>query len=83
MRGRDLQARHGAGVDHAQHADGGVTQPELGLPDRQSDPDQIRIAVMQRVRAAGDAERTPLRALLRALLRTLGERLVGSPIAIG
>ena len=57
-----MQARHGASVDHAQHADRGVTQAELGLPDRQADPDQIRIAVMQRVRAAGDAERTPLPA---------------------
>jgi hypothetical protein len=63
VRGRDLQTRHGAAVDHAQQADGGIAQAELSLPDRQGHPDQIRIAVVQGVRAASDAERTPFPAL--------------------
>ena len=55
--GRDLEACQGAAVHRAQQADRGVAQAELGLPDRQSSPDEIRVGVVQRVRAAGHAER--------------------------
>src|SRR5262249_10807714 len=34
----NLEARHGAAVDHAQQADGSVAQHKLCLPDRQSYP---------------------------------------------
>ena len=55
--GRNLEACQGATVHRAQQADCGIAQAELGLPDRQSNPDEIRVAVVQRVRAAGHAER--------------------------
>src|SRR5262249_48932196 len=53
--GGNLEAGHGAGEQPAQQPELGVAEPELLLPDRQHDVDQIGIAVVQRVRAAGDA----------------------------
>src|SRR5260370_7726151 len=51
----NLEACHGAGEQGAQEPKLGITKPELLLPDRQQHIDQIGIAVVQRVRAAGDA----------------------------
>ena len=55
--GGNLEARHGAGEHAAQQADRRVAQAELRLPDRQHHVDQVGVAVVQRVRAAGDADR--------------------------
>src|SRR5262249_40409998 len=41
---------------------------ELGLPDREGDPDEIGITVMQHMRAAGDAQCTPFPSLCRSLV---------------
>ena len=46
---RDLPARHGAGIDGLERADGGVAQAELSLQQRIKDVQQIGEAVMQRM----------------------------------
>src|SRR5947207_14654383 len=53
--GGDLQPRHGAGKQAAQQPELRISEPELLLPNRQHDVDQVGVAVMQRMRAAGDA----------------------------
>ena len=53
--GGNLEARHGAGEEAAQQAELRIAEPELRLPDRQQHVDEIGVAVVQRVRAAGDA----------------------------
>src|SRR5262249_52589048 len=61
---------HGAGEQPAQQPELGVAEPELLLPDRQHDVDQIGIAVVQRVRAA---------RLLRSTKALLMNEITGSP----
>ena len=58
--GGDLEARHRAGEHAAQRADRRIAQPELRLPDRQHHDHEIGVAVVQRMRAAGDTHRAPL-----------------------
>ena len=60
---RNLEARHGAGEQAAQQPELGIAEPELPLPDRQQDVDEIGVAVVQRVRPAGDGGGAPLVAL--------------------
>ncbi len=60
--GGNLEARHGAGKEPAQQAELGIAKSELLLPDRHHHVDQIGVAVVQRVRAAGDACGSPLLA---------------------
>ena len=63
--GGNLQAGHGAGEQRAQQPELGIAEPELLLPDRQHDIDQVGIAVVQRMRTAGDAGGAALVALDR------------------
>ena len=65
QRGRDLEARHGAGKQAAQQAELRIAESELGLPDRQQHINEIGVAVVQCVRAAGDCRSTPLVTLGR------------------
>ena len=74
--GGNLEAGHGAGEQPAQQPELGVTKPELLLPDRQHDVDQIGVAVMQRMRGAGDAGGAALVTLGRQRVR-LAHRLAG------
>src|SRR5260370_25645167 len=74
--GVNLEAGHGAGEQPAQQLELGVTKPELLLPDRQHDVDQTGVAVMQRMRAAGDAGGAAPVALGRQRVR-LAHRLAG------
>src|SRR5262249_44046641 len=53
-----------------------IAKPELLLPDRQHDVDQIGVAVVQRMRAAGDAGGAAFVALSRQRVR-LAHRLAG------
>ena len=46
---RDLQGRHGAGMDGAQERQTRVAERELGLPHGQEHVDEIRVAVVQGV----------------------------------
>src|SRR5262249_4999183 len=72
--GGNLEAGHGAGEQPAQQPELGVTKPKLLLPDRQHDVDQTAVAVMQRMRAAGDAAFVPLgRQRLRLAHRLAGD----------
>ena len=71
-RGGDLQTCQGAAVDRAQQADHRVAQAELGLPDREGDPDEIGIAVMQHMCAAGNTQCAPFTALCRSLVGSPG-----------
>ena len=57
---RNLETGHGAGEQPAQEPELGIAEPELLLPDRQQDVDQIGIAVVQRVRAARHARNAAL-----------------------
>ena len=66
--GRNLQARHGAGVAGAQQPERRIAEAELGLPDRQHHVDQIGVAVVQRMRAAGHADRAALLGLAATAL---------------
>ena len=52
-----LQRRHGAGEKPAQQRERAVAKAEFGLPDRQQHVDQVGVAVVQRMRGAGDRER--------------------------
>src|SRR5262249_13216954 len=72
--GGNLETGHGAGEQPAQQPEFGVAKPELLLPDRQHDVDQIGVAVMQRMRAAGDAGGAAFVALGRHRVR-LARRL--------
>jgi hypothetical protein len=63
-----LQTCQRAAVDCAQQADRRIVQAELGLPDRQGDPDKIGISVMQDMRATGDAQRAPFVSLYPSLV---------------
>ena len=54
--GRNLQTRHYAGVKRAQHADRGIAQGKLRLPQRQQHIERVGKTIMQRVSAAGDPE---------------------------
>ncbi len=60
---RNLEARHRAGIEPAQHSKLRVTQAEVALPQRQHNVDQIGVAVMQGMRAARHAGSTPFLAL--------------------
>ncbi len=51
----DLKRRHGAGEQTAHQAELRIAETEFGLPDRQHYDDEIGVAVMQRMRPAGDA----------------------------
>ena len=57
---RYLEQRQRAGEQAAQHADLGIGEAELRLPDRQHHIDEVGIAVMGRMRPAGDRQRAPL-----------------------
>ncbi len=59
---RNLQSGKGEREHRLHQAEHGVAQPEFALPYRQHHIDEIGIAVVQRVRAAGHAHRTPLLA---------------------
>src|SRR6185437_6022648 len=59
----NLQAGHGAGEQRAQQPELGKAQPELPLPDRQHHVDEVGIAVVQRMGAAGDTGGATLVAL--------------------
>src|SRR5262249_52620507 len=72
----NLEAGHAAGEQSAQQPELGVTKPELLLPDRQHDVDQTAVAVMQRMRAAGDAGGAAFVTLGRQRVR-LAHRLAG------
>ena len=61
----NLKARQRAGEHRLHQPERGKAEAEFVLPDRQHDVDQVGIAVVQRMRAAGDAERAPLVALHR------------------
>src|SRR5262245_19911015 len=74
--GGNLERGHGAGEQPAQQAEFGIAEPELPLPDRQHDEDHVGVAVVQRVRAAGDAGGAMLGALSRKRLH-LERRLTG------
>src|SRR5262249_20361454 len=71
---RDLEARHCAGIEPAQHADLGIGEAELRLPDRQHDEEEVAVAVEQRVRAGSDAERAALLAAGRGRKRGQADR---------
>ena len=60
---RNLEARHRAGIEPAQHSKLGIAQAEIALPQRQHDVDQIGVAVMQCMRAARHAGGAPFLAL--------------------
>src|SRR5262245_37707454 len=74
--GGNLEAGHGAGEQSAQQPELRIAEPELLLPDRQHDVDQTAVAVMQRMRAAGDAGGAAFVALGRRRVR-LAHRLAG------
>src|SRR6266436_5845327 len=56
----NLQTCHRADEYAAQHAEFGKTQSKLGLPQRQQHIDEIRIAIMQRMRTARNHDSVPL-----------------------
>ena len=70
--GGDLEARHRAGEHAAQRADRRIAQAELRLPDRQHDDHEVGVAVVQRMRAAGDTHRAPLFAARAFRGRAIG-----------
>src|SRR5262249_21205686 len=74
--GGNLETGHGAREQPAQQPEFGVAEPELLLPDGQHDVDQIGVAVMQRMPAAGDAGGAALVALGRER-RRLTQPLAG------
>ncbi len=63
QRGWNLETGHGAGKAGAQQTERGIADAELSLPERQHNVDQIGVAVVQRMRAAGNADRTALVSL--------------------
>src|SRR5262249_19649007 len=72
-----------AGEQSAQQPELRIAEPELFLPDRQHHVDQIGVAVVQRMRGAGDAGGAAFVALGRQRLR-LAHRLPGdAPDACG
>ncbi len=77
QRGGDLETGHGAGEQPAQQSELRVAEPELLLPDRQHDVDEIGVTVVQRMRAAGDAGG----AALVALDCQVGGRLIDELVA--
>ena len=58
---RHLEPGHRAGEQRAQQPDLGIAEAELGLPQRQQHIEEVGIAVMQHMRAAGDRHCAPLR----------------------
>src|SRR5262245_32839345 len=74
--GGNLEAGHGAGEQPAQQPELRIAKPEFFLPDRQHDVDQIGVAVVQRMRGAGDAGGAAFVALDRQRVR-LAHRLAG------
>ena len=58
--GGNLKTGHRAGEHGLHQPERGKAEAEFLLPDRQHHVDQIGITVVQRVGAAGDAERAPL-----------------------
>ncbi len=58
---RYLKPGHRADIERPQQPDLGIAEPELGLPQRQQHVQQVGVAVMQHMRAAGDRHRAPLR----------------------
>src|SRR5262245_32877767 len=69
--GGNLESCHGAGEQPAQQPELCVAQPELLLPNRQHDVDQIGVAVVQCMRTAGDTGGAVLVALGRRRMRLL------------
>src|SRR5262245_49863833 len=57
---RDLKAGQRARKHGLHESERGEAEPEFTLPDRQQNVDEVGISVMQRMRAAGDAQRAPL-----------------------
>src|SRR5450756_2182660 len=55
----NLKASERAGEYRLHQPERGKAEAEFVLPDRQQDVDQVGIAVVQRMRAAGHAERAP------------------------
>src|SRR5258708_30079835 len=63
--GGNLESCHGAGEQPAQQSEFCVAEPELLLPNRQHDVDQVSVAVVQGMRTAGDTGGAALLALGR------------------
>ena len=59
----NLKAGERAGEHRLHQPERGKAEAEFVLPDRQHHVDQVGVAVVQRVRAAGDAERAPFLGL--------------------
>ena len=84
--GGNLESCHSAGEQPAQQAELCIAEPELLLPNRQHDVDQIGVAVVQCMRTAGDTSGAALVALGRRRVRlaqrpggdTHGRRASGS-----
>ena len=55
---RNLQTRHGAGIEPAKNGEETVAQCEFGLPDRQQHVDRIGEAVVQGVIEPGERKRS-------------------------
>src|SRR5215470_9933354 len=72
--GGDLKRRHGAGEQTAHQAKLAIAEPEFGLPDRQHHDDEIGVAVMQGMRAAGDTSGAALFAPRLGLFDRLAAR---------
>ncbi len=51
---RQLQGRHGAGIDAAQDRQRAVVEAKIRLPDRQQGVDHVGVAVVQRMRRTGE-----------------------------
>ncbi len=66
---RNLQSRHGAGIKSAHEGEHPVAQRELGLPNRKQYIDQVRVAVVQRMREARDYKGAPRRRMTRRRAR--------------
>jgi hypothetical protein len=60
---RNLEARQRAGKDCSHQPQRRKAEAEFALPDRQHHVDEIGVPVMQRMRTAGNADRTSLRGL--------------------
>src|SRR5439155_25399095 len=71
---RNLKRRHGAGEQTAHQPEFPIAEAEFGLPDRQHHNDEIGVAVMQRVRPAGDASGAALVASRFRLFDRLAAR---------
>src|SRR5260370_17538032 len=63
--GGNLESCQGAGEQPAQQSELCVAEPELLLPNRQHDVDQVGVAVVQGMRTAGDTGGAALLALGR------------------